>query len=151
MEEGENKWGLVVQDTGENMREDKFRFCVNAQTVRRQRDVSSFQDKYVKNPTVPRVHRVFFTLQHTCPLQTDSGKYYAAIILFTTTWNIPQLQQWKVDSSAKWGGSDDAGSCQTDSRQPKFHMFLLPLHRQEDVCFPLSPGVNQGINMKVLK
>lgn len=29
--------------------------------------------------------------------------------------------------------------------------FLQPQHRQEEICFPLSAGVNQGVNVKVLK
>ncbi|KAG7509143.1 hypothetical protein JOB18_035579 [Solea senegalensis] len=40
--------------------------------------------------------------KNTCSRAVDSGKCYALIIiLFTTTWNIPQLEQWKLDSSAK--------------------------------------------------
>lgn len=74
------------------------------------------------------------------------------IILFTTTRNILQPEQRRVDSSAQPGGSDDAGRCETSGRRPRFNAFLLLFaHRQPESCVSTRSARKSGLENRVLE
>ena len=86
--------------------------------------------------------------------QTDRGKYYAPIILITTTWNIPpswnsgsRIPQQSEEEVMTQEGVIAQLAVKTGSRRPKFHMFLLPQHRQQEICFPLTAGMSLNANV----
>lgn len=72
--------------------------------------------------------------------------------LHNNTKYSPQVEPRRVDSSAKRGGSDDAGRCETSGRRPQFNtLLLLFTRRHRELCFFTRSLRKSGLQNRVLE